>query len=187
MKSLDSYIKHFPNLVKPSFCESIISEFRGDPDWHKAVVAIETGEEARKCDVLPISSPSVVGVNPNRQLIDQELFNIFGSVGNGYLSVFGMCGYSNDSGYDLLHYTPGGHYDYHVDSGFGGEDLRVLSMILNLSSMDDYSGGRLEFEEGPKFDLDQGDVIVFPSNFCFPHRITPVKSGERYSIVTWFL
>jgi hypothetical protein len=187
MKSLDSYIVHLPNFVTPHFCESIIREFDGDAAWHRATVAVEAAEQTRKCDVLPISAPQVIGVNPNRQLIDSKLFDIFGGIGRGYLSTNDSCGYANDSGYDLLRYTAGGGYDFHVDSGFGGEDLRVLSMILNLSSMDDYFGGSLEFEEGPIFTLDQGDVVIFPSNFCFPHRITPITDGIRYSIVTWFL
>jgi hypothetical protein len=187
MKSLDSYIIHLPNLVKPSFCEEIIREFDGDEAWHQAAVGGGELEDTRVCDVLPLSAPNVVGVNPNRQLIDNNLFEIFGEVGRKYTSQIGACGYARDSGYDLLRYHKGGKYDFHVDSGFGGEDLRVLSMILNLSSMDDYFGGSLEFEEGPTFPLDQGDVIVFPANFCFPHRINPITDGTRYSIVTWFL
>jgi predicted 2-oxoglutarate/Fe(II)-dependent dioxygenase YbiX len=27
---------------------------------------------------------------------------------------------------------------------------------------------------------------LFPSNYLYPHRITPVTQGTRYSIVTWF-
>jgi predicted 2-oxoglutarate/Fe(II)-dependent dioxygenase YbiX len=187
MKSLDSYIAHLPYFVRSSLCEEIIREFDGDGLWHQAKVAGGELRDTRLCDVLPISTSQVIGSNPNRQLIDNRLFEVFAEAGRYYTSTRGMCGYSGDSGYDLLRYKPEGHYDFHVDSGFGGEDLRVLSMILNLSSMDDYFGGNLEFEEGPIFALDRGDVVVFPSNFCFPHRITPITDGTRYSIVTWFL
>ena len=30
-------------------------------------------------------------------------------------------------------------------------------------------------------------LIVWPSNFLFPHSVQPVSSGERYSIVSWAL
>ena len=31
----------------------------------------------------------------------------------------------------------------------------------------------------------KGDLILFPSNFLFPHRIDPVKKGTRYSYISW--
>ena len=27
--------------------------------------------------------------------------------------------------------------------------------------------------------------FVFPSNFCFPHAVTPVTKGNRHAIITW--
>ena len=57
-------------------------------------------------------------------------------------------------------------------------------MIIALN--DDYEGGEVEFWDGKyQLRLNKGDVLVFPSNFMFPHAIVPIKSGERYSIVTW--
>ena len=32
--------------------------------------------------------------------------------------------------------------------------------------------------------LDYGDVVVFPS--IIPHRVRPIKSGKRYSLVGWY-
>ena len=31
----------------------------------------------------------------------------------------------------------------------------------------------------------KGDLLVFPSSFTYPHEVLPVKSGTRYSIITW--
>ncbi len=33
--------------------------------------------------------------------------------------------------------------------------------------------------------LKTGDMIIFPSNFLYPHQVMPVTKGERYSIVSW--
>ena len=45
---------------------------------------------------------------------------------------------------------------------------------------------------GEKIKLEQytvkkeaGSVVAFPSNFCFPHAITPISNGDRYAIITW--
>jgi predicted 2-oxoglutarate/Fe(II)-dependent dioxygenase YbiX len=31
----------------------------------------------------------------------------------------------------------------------------------------------------------QGDVIIFPSLFLYPHKVEPVKKGTRYSYISW--
>ena len=39
---------------------------------------------------------------------------------------------------------------------------------------------------GCKVNLNTGDLIIFPSNFMYPHSVEPIISGTRYSIVCWF-
>ena len=36
-----------------------------------------------------------------------------------------------------------------------------------------------------KYNLNAGDIIVFPSNFLYPHSILPITLGVRYSIIIW--
>jgi predicted 2-oxoglutarate/Fe(II)-dependent dioxygenase YbiX len=31
----------------------------------------------------------------------------------------------------------------------------------------------------------QGDLIIFPSIFLYPHRVEPVTKGVRYSFISW--
>ena len=66
---------------------------------------------------------------------------------------------------------------------------------MNLSDPDDYEGGNLQFDLGPQAGDDRlhtceeirprGSVIVFPSHV--QHRVTPVTSGTRRSLVMWSL
>ena len=35
-----------------------------------------------------------------------------------------------------------------------------------------------------KINLSKGDIIVFPSNFMYPHKVEPV-TGTRYSYISW--
>ena len=70
-------------------------------------------------------------------------------------------------------------------------------MTLNLSDPEDYTGGELEFDYndgGPINDsniyvckeiLPKGSMVVFPSHIW--HRVKPVTSGERNSLVIWNL
>ena len=68
--------------------------------------------------------------------------------------------------------------------------IRKISVVLQLSRPQDYTGGTLQF-----FDEDaglvtseafaqQGSVAVFAS--LLRHRVTPVKHGERRSLTAWF-
>ena len=85
------------------------------------------------------------------------------------------------------YYQDGGHYDYHLDVG-GGYPLnqRKISITVQLTGADEYEGGNFEILRGknpeslPKI---KGCVLVFPSYLM--HRVTPVTSGTRRSLVLW--
>jgi len=82
-------------------------------------------------------------------------------------------------------------YTWHVDNftqkdRHPGEE-RKLSCTLVLTEPDEYEGGELQicyyknrfYNIKPK----AGTAIVFPS--WVPHRVRPVKSGQRISLVAW--
>jgi hypothetical protein len=35
--------------------------------------------------------------------------------------------------------------------------------------------------------LEKNSIVLFPSNFPYSHIAHPVKSGVKYSLVTWFI
>tara|TARA_E500000318_G_scaffold69095_1_gene63989 strand:- start:399 stop:968 length:570 start_codon:yes stop_codon:yes gene_type:complete len=83
-----------------------------------------------------------------------------------------------------LRYEKGGHYKFHVDDGPGMN--RKYSSILILNN--DYEGGELCFKIDDKEETIKnvpGSLVVWPSNFMFPHMVKPIKKGVRYSIVSW--
>ena len=73
----------------------------------------------------------------------------------------------------------------HIHSMFDGvrKGVPILSLIGILSN--DYEGGELTFFEDKKIDTKKGDLLVFPSNFLYPHKVAPVTKGVRYSYVSW--
>ena len=97
-------------------------------------------------------------------------------------------------------------YDWHCDSWNKPYDkpkdpnshgkIRKLSVTVSLSDETEYEGGDFEFDfrqsdEGSnqpqvcKEIRPKGSVVVFPS-FVW-HRVKPVTSGTRYSLVMWNL
>jgi len=97
-------------------------------------------------------------------------------------------------------YRPGQFYTWHADQHprpyEDGPDkglTRKLTISVQLSDGDDYEGGEFELRQ-PCDDNSveriegiraRGSVIIFPSFVM--HRVTPVTSGERRSLVGWVL
>lgn len=86
------------------------------------------------------------------------------------------------------YYEDGGHYGYHLDVGPGYPlNQRKISITVQLSGPDEYEGGEFQMWRGgdqpedlPK---EKGCVLVFPSFVL--HRVKPVTSGTRKSLVLW--
>jgi PKHD-type hydroxylase len=80
----------------------------------------------------------------------------------------------------------GSHYDWHMDCGEGNLSRRKLSMTIQLSDPEGYSGGNLELLYGRHpvtVERKRGTLVAFPSYTL--HRVTPVTAGVRYSLVLW--
>ena len=87
------------------------------------------------------------------------------------------------------------HYGWHTDSGprvNQNGKIRKLSMTVALVDGSEYEGGDFEinFNTPEKEDIHvikpariKGSVTIFPS-FVW-HRVKPVTSGTRYSLVNW--
>ena len=87
-----------------------------------------------------------------------------------------------DKGIQITKYDPDGHYQWHRDCLDGKSRKLSISLVLN----DGYTGGEIELESKPQaflFDPRAGEAIVFPS--WIPHRVRPVKTGHRVSLVAW--
>ena len=78
----------------------------------------------------------------------------------------------------------GSHYDWHPDIG-PNTTKRKLSIVVQLSDEKDYEGGELLINTGQLLipSKKQGTVILFPSFLM--HKVEPLRSGNRYSIVSW--
>jgi alkylated DNA repair dioxygenase AlkB len=64
------------------------------------------------------------------------------------------------------------------------QGIPILSILGSFTDLREYEGGDLIIE-GEKLDLDKGDIVLFPSNFMYPHEITEVTKGERLSFISW--
>ena len=98
---------------------------------------------------------------------------------------FDITGFGEKLQYGEYNSNDKGHYDWHIDIGTH-QPYRKISMSIQLTHTDNYTGGELQFHTAKRIKIapkDKGTVIFFPSYLC--HQITPVTQGKRYSLVTW--
>tara|TARA_E500000318_G_scaffold59836_1_gene55543 strand:- start:281 stop:805 length:525 start_codon:yes stop_codon:yes gene_type:complete len=91
-------------------------------------------------------------------------------------------------------YAEGGEYGWHVDQHSKPyDDGRIRKISFSLILNDDFEGGDFDLEYGhpnknPRhetFCLGKNEAIFFKSDYW--HRVNPVKSGIRRSLVGWIL
>jgi len=191
---IGAFVHIVKNVLPPEVCRKIINEYKDDPLFQWAKVVHEDGHdvvntELRKVRELQITSPEVWMWSSERVEIAKMMQSATNAVLKKYLDHLlenKLCNFvpqiSHDEGFKLLHYAEGYEFKEHFDEipSFG----RTFTCSINLNS--GYEGGNFEFFAGEfKAELGAGDAVIFPSSFIFPHAVTPITSGERYSVITW--
>lgn len=174
MKTLLDYIDVYRKEIDPSLCDRIVDAVSRSEHWSLAKVGSGgTRTDYRNCSDLNLAS------YPE---LDSAIYRVVGRAMGYYRSNHPHVDVTQDTGYNVLRYETGSFYKEHVDSF--KESLRSVScsMILN----NEFEGGEFAFFGGEQvYTLGKGDILMFPSNFMYPHQVMPVTKGTRYSIVTW--
>ena len=91
--------------------------------------------------------------------------------------------------FQLIKYDIGGNYNWDCDYGTAEEPglIRKLSMSIQLTPPEEYDGGELQVVNYGNTTINipnnEGTVVVFDSKL--PHKVCPVTSGQRISLVGW--
>lgn len=188
-EKIKDYIKIYESVISESDCNFILNEYINSKEWSLSRVSYNNTQntnedlDIRNCDMIEISQLLVLQKNFNiRKKIDTIIFEHINKTLLLYHQEFSFCSVSGDCGYTLLRYNKGQFFKTHIDQIQGSRELSC-SIILN----DNYEGGEFCFLKGEiEVKPPKGSIIIFPSNFMFPHEIKTIRSGYRYSIITWF-
>jgi len=191
---LQYYYHVIKNAIPLEFCDRIIETGLGLPN-NPATVQNDPKRKLRK---------SIVSWIPN----DDEHSWIYNKIGSIILSTnFKHWGWQLQQveNMQFTRYEEEGHYTWHADSYRQAYDkdsrwpgmTRKISCTLLLSEPSDYEGGEFQIEtqnaapgdpariENLSDAIGKGTLIIFPSHLF--HRVTPVQSGVRQSLVAWYL
>jgi hypothetical protein len=177
---LTDFIEVYKQAVSATSCDNIINK-SSNYDWHlhrwEAYDKVVSREhDDRELSVANLDGLSTINLTATvKQCVSDYATKNLISI-NGY------------SRFRLNKYSVGTFMDTHVDhinSVFDGtrKGIPVLSIVGLLN--DNFSGGEFVFFKDHKIELGQGDILVFPSVFLYPHRVMPVTEGTRYSFVQW--
>jgi len=92
-----------------------------------------------------------------------------------------------DTGFEMMRYSVGQTFGEHIDiiQGHPEWGTRRLSVVMYLN--DNYTGGELEFpRQGIKIKPSAKSMVIFPSEFMYPHLSRKIETGTKYAVVTWF-
>ena len=179
MIKITDYIHCYEDILQKDLCKQIIDNSK-NLDFEKAATVQEMegqdNNNHRRCYLSPLDYK-----------FDKDLFNAVGKVLQMYAKehVYFHTGLTTeDTGYQHLIYvgSQAGEYKEHTDHGDLNPRVLTCSFILN----ENYDGGDFVFFGGKyKIPPKTGSAVVFPSNFCFPHAVTPVTNGDRHAVITW--
>ena len=201
--NLTNYYWYFKSAIPPKICDDIIkyglSQSQtmartgqyGDKQLNKD--EIKDMQKKRKSDIVWLNDPWVYKeIHPYVHQANKDAGWNFD--------------WEKSESCQFTKYKLNQFYDWHCDSwdkpydkeGSDNGKIRKLSMTCQLTDGSEYEGGELEFDfrnydphmrdeakhvTQAKEILTKGSIIVFPS-FVW-HRVKPVTSGTRYSLVVW--
>lgn len=184
---LHSYVVVIENALPLDFCDEVVAEFNDPLEWNSALVGHQgnVDRNIRNADVISLSTGAVLQKNPKkREKFEAALYGACRDALRQYQALFPYCRIVEGMGFELLRYSTGGFYRTHTDSFKKVPRALACSFALN----DAFEGGHWSFFEGQKtVNPPKGSIVMFPSNFLYPHEITEIRSGTRYSIVTWMI
>jgi predicted 2-oxoglutarate/Fe(II)-dependent dioxygenase YbiX len=174
-------------IFSEKFCNEIVDEIKNKNwqkhTWYNPVTNLHHSEDDKELDILPSSFsqqekfiPFIIEVTKeyNKKFLkkkNQETISLIQKLTNIRFNRYSEGTIMKE------------HYD-HIHAIFDGQDkgIPILSYVGNLN--ENYTGGDLVIC-GKSMNLKTGDICIFPSCFLYPHKVTEVQKGVRYSFVTW--
>ena len=186
MSTIKDYIM-VVNTIPKELCEALIDECNTKiwekHKWNNYAMGTMTSEPTKELDVMNSTKEQQAKITPF--LVEalnkyQEKHSWPGEKTQGpWLTKFSPIRFNRYQVGTMMRE----HYD-HIHSIFDGQmkGVPIVSIVANLN--EDYEGSEF-YCRGEKIELKTGDILLFPSNFMYPHEVRETTKGTRYSFVSW--
>ena len=182
-KNLGDYVKIYKNVISNDMCENIVCELQ-TAEWaqHNFYNANTKSYYSNKFE----PDFSFKQITENTLLMEI----IWKQIRTYVLEDCNSSYFNSWQGFNQIKYnkytsdqTMKEHCD-HIHDMFDGirKGIPILSIVGLLNT--DFAGGDFILLD-EKINITQGDVVIFPSCFLFPHKVNAVTTGTRYSFASW--
>lgn len=190
--NIDDYISVYPDFLDIPICEKATSYLKDFSDWTKHTYEVSNSSRLENNQYVSdkISFDDDLWISfadiPFKQNIQDKLWLAI----DEYINNLNFKWFNGWSGYSEIRFNKypkdtkmNLHCD-HIHAVFDGRirGVPILSLLGALN--DDYQGGEL-YICNQKIELKAGSLVIFPSNFMYPHEVKEVTSGTRFSYVSW--
>ena len=169
-----SRVYTIPNFLTSQECSEVLAACNSKLELRQAVIGKtkEVNLKHRKSSVAFIEDLGSV----NSRLIETLTNNV-------KVKGFSVSGLEH---FQFTEYKQGEFYNWHKDSATDNPEFsdRFYSTVIQLNN--NYTDGELEvIEDGEERALTKGlgTLYMFPSYLT--HRVRPISTGTRYSLVSW--
>jgi hypothetical protein len=192
MEKLTDFIL-IENVVPTEFCDELVEEISNNHTWGKHSYhpgfkrPTATHFPSTEFEFLDAEEHLSLKLMPYVEKV-MKLYNVYINKNNSF------DGYDSETGVTTctpirfnrckMHTLVEAHHDHiHELFGKGNKSIPSVSVVGLLN--DTFSGGEFIMFKDTDMKLKKGDVLVFPSNYLYPHRVEKVTKGVRNSFVTW--
>jgi len=188
IKDLEHYVYLEKNFLSDEICDETIKQLKKNKEWLKHNFYFPKLDKSK-----PISNEKELsvsyhtdGITTRNTIMDRMWYSI-----ERYFNKYSFSWHNGWVGYLPIRFNKynkntlmAEHCD-HIQDMFDGErkGVPILSIVGTLN--DNYKGGEFIMFQDKKINLEKGDLLIFPSNFLYPHKVNEITKGIRYSYVSW--
>ena len=184
--SIKDFIYVIDKTLTKSFCKNVIKKFNDDSRKEDGVIghkANRVDKNVKNTKDMHISSSS--GWEEEDKIfysslkIGLEKYNQYlVDINDGICNAFPNTSFdTNDTGYKVQMYEPGGTYHWHHDWSMSTNPVasRIFTFMWYLNTIKEEDDGYTEFVDGTKIQPVAGRLIFFPATWTYIHRGYPPK------------
>tara|TARA_R100000664_G_C2754298_1_gene141892 strand:+ start:377 stop:955 length:579 start_codon:yes stop_codon:yes gene_type:complete len=187
-KDLTTYVHHYKNFLSKDICKQTVKELKvyKKQNWREHTFYNRfTNTEEKLSGNKELSTMYSDDISTVKIIMDTYYKAI-----QKYMDYYNFSWWDSWAGFSLVRFNKymknkkmAEHCD-HITTIFDGNTrgIPILSILTVLN--DDYEGGEF-FIHDKQIKLKSGDVLIFPSNFLYPHKVESVTKGTRYSMISW--
>jgi predicted 2-oxoglutarate/Fe(II)-dependent dioxygenase YbiX len=185
MSTIEDYI-YVQNHIPTEVCEELIDECNKKEwkkhTWNNYAAGTHNSEPTKELDVMPCTQEQQDKITPYllKALEKYQIkVGIPGEKTQSFLTILSPIKFNKYEVGTMMRE----HYD-HIHSLFDGKmkGVPIVSIVANLN--ESYEGAEF-YCRGKEIKLKTGDILLFPSNFMYPHEVKEATKGTRYSFVSW--